>query len=156
MKSSYAGALGIPQFMPSSYLNYAQDYDNDNLTDLIDSPADAIGSVGNYLKEYGWKRGELVAAPATVNAPFDTSTLSTASNLATWAERGVIPVASIATDQMALLLDFTVPEGKEYWLTFNNFKVIRLYNHSNFYSMSVHQLADELRKGRETLKAGYK
>ena len=156
VKSSYAGALGIPQFMPSSYLKHAEDYDNDNLTDLIDSPVDAIGSVGNYLKQYGWQKGELVAVPATVSAPFDTTALSTARNLTAWAEMGVIPAASIAVDEMALLLDFTVPTGKEYWLTFNNFKVIRLYNHSNFYSMSIYQLAEELRKGRETLKAGSK
>ena len=156
VKSSYAGALGIPQFMPSSYLKHAEDYDNDNLTDLMNSPVDAIGSVGNYLKQYGWQKGGPVAVPATVNTPFDTSALSTARNLTAWAEMGVIPATSVAADEMALLMDFTVPTGKEYWLTLNNFKVIRLYNHSNFYSMSVYQLAEELRKGREVLKAGSK
>ena len=151
IKSSYAGALGIPQFMPSSYLKHAEDYDNDNLTDLIDSPVDAIGSVGNYLKRYGWKKGGPVATPAIVNAPVGASAPAEARNLTAWAEMGVIPAESIAADETALLLAFTVSAGKEHWLTFDNFKVIRLYNHSNFYSMAVYQLAEELRKGRETL-----
>lgn len=149
IKSSYAGALGIPQFMPSSYLKHAQDYDNDNLIDLIDSPVDAIGSVGNYLKQYGWQKGRPVAVPAIVNAPVGASAPAETRNVAAWAENGVVPAEDVAIDETASLLDFTVPGGKEYWLTFNNFKVIRLYNHSNFYSMSVYQLAEELRKGRE-------
>ncbi len=148
VKSSYAGALGIPQFMPSSYLNFAVDYNNDNLIDLIDDPVDAIGSVGNYLKNYGWQRGEPVAVLAKVDEQARAGNLSEARSLASWADDGVTPSVEIANEKPAQLLDFTVADGKEYWLTFNNFKVITLYNNSNFYAMSVYQLADALRNAR--------
>lgn len=148
VKSSYAGALGIPQFMPSSYLNHAADYNNDNVIDLLNEPVDAIGSVANYLKNYGWQRGEPVAVPAKVSEKAREGDLSKARSLATWADAGVTPAATIADERPALLLDFTVAEGKEYWLTFNNFRVITLYNNSNFYAMSVYQLADAIRNAR--------
>ena len=148
VKSSYAGALGIPQFMPSSYLNFAVDYNNDNLIDLINDPVDAIGSVGNYLKNYGWQRGEQVAALAKVGEQARTGTPKETRSLASWADDGITPSVGIANEKLAQLLDFTVADGKEYWLTFNNFKVITLYNNSNFYAMSVYQLADALRNAR--------
>lgn len=148
VKSSYAGALGIPQFMPSSYLNHAADYDNDNMIDLLNEPVDAIGSVANYLKNYGWRRGEPVAVLARVSEKARGGDLSKARSLATWADAGVTPAVTIANEKPALLLDFTVAEGKEYWLTFNNFRVITLYNNSNFYAMSVYQLADAIRNAR--------
>ena len=58
VRGSYAGAIGIPQFMPSSYRRYAIDFDNDGKVDLSGSPADAIGSVANYLKSFGWEAGQ--------------------------------------------------------------------------------------------------
>ena len=168
VKSSYAGALGIPQFMPSSYLNYAEDYNNDNLTDLINDPVDAIGSVGNYLKRHGWQRGEPVAVLAKVGEKALAGDLKNARSLASWAEDGVTPAvqietleakketlgAKIETPEIATvatvkLREFTVADGKEYWLTFNNFKAITLYNNSSFYAMSVYQLADALRNARK-------
>ncbi len=148
VKSSYAGALGIPQFMPSSYLNFAEDYDNDNSVDLMSEPVDAIGSVANYLKEYGWHRNEPVAVLANVSEKARAGKLSNPRSLAAWAESGVTPVVETANEKLALLLDFTVADGKEFWLAFNNFQVITLYNNSIFYAMSVHQLADALRNAR--------
>ena len=67
LKGSYAGAIGIPQFMPTSYLRYAVDFDGDGVSDLSRNAADAIGSVGNFLKQHGWRRGELVQRAARVN-----------------------------------------------------------------------------------------
>ncbi len=143
VKGSYAGAMGIPQFMPSSYRKYAVDFNGNHRIDLFNEPADAIGSVANYLKEYGWIRGGLVAVRAKVGEGCcaDNATRS----LAEWADAGVVPTVKIRWDEYARLLDYTVVDGKEYWLGFNNFDVITRYNNSDFYAMSVFQLAEALK-----------
>jgi membrane-bound lytic murein transglycosylase B len=145
IKASYAGALGIPQFMPSNYRKYAVDFNGNGKVDILREPEDAIGSVANYLKQYGWKTGEPVAQLAVLgNEAFPTA--DTARTLTAWAEMGVTPaVKPQGITPPAWLLDFTVEAGKEYWLTYNNFRVITLYNNSNFYAMSVFQLAEALR-----------
>lgn len=146
IKASYAGALGIPQFMPSSYRKYAVDFNANGKVDIMNEPEDAIGSVANYLKQYGWKTGEPVAQLATLGNEAFPAINDTPRSLSAWADAGVRPVVppqGIA--QPAWLLDFTVETGKEYWLTYNNFRVITLYNNSNFYAMSVFQLAEALR-----------
>jgi membrane-bound lytic murein transglycosylase B len=146
IKSSYAGAMGIPQFMPSSYRKYAVDFNANGKIDLLNEPEDAIGSVANYLKSYGWKTGEPVAQLAVINNGYSIPTFKDTRSLAAWLELGVAPVNKpLAVTPPAGLLDFTVESGKEYWLTYNNFRVITLYNNSNFYAMSVLQLAEILR-----------
>jgi membrane-bound lytic murein transglycosylase B len=147
IQGSYAGALGIPQFMPSSYRKHAVDYNNDGIINLFNDPEDAIGSVANYFKQYGWQSGESVAARVKLNEKVELNIKETHS-MAAWAEMGVIPVAQTADLKSAWLLDFTVSEGKEFWLAFNNFQVIMLYNNNIFYAMSVHQLADALHNAR--------
>jgi membrane-bound lytic murein transglycosylase B len=146
-QGSYAGALGIPQFMPSSYRKHAVDFNNDGTVNLFNDSEDSIGSVANYFKKYGWQSGEPVAARVKLNEMTELNIKETHS-MATWAEMGVIPVAQIADLNSAWLLDFTVPEGKEFWLAFKNFQVIMLYNNNIFYAMSVHQLADALHNAR--------
>ena len=159
VQGSYAGAIGIPQFMPSSYRKFAVDFDNDDMIDLLDDPLDAIGSVANYLKQYGWLSGEPVAVRARVGEVVPAGMRSNPQksgvfkikemySMAAWAAVGVTPVAQLDGDKPALLLDFTVADGVEFWLAFNNFQVITLYNNSNFYAMSVYQLAEALRSGR--------
>jgi peptidoglycan lytic transglycosylase B len=149
VQGSYAGALGIPQFMPSSYRKYAVDFDHDGKVDLLHDPMDAIGSVANYLRQYGWKRGEVVALQGKTGEGDYTDGIGEARSLAAWAASGVMPAASPAEDRPARLLDFTVEDGKEFWFAFDNFKVITRYNNSNFYAMSVYQLAEALREARE-------
>ena len=146
IQASYAGALGIPQFMPSSYRKYAVDFNGNGKVDLLREPEDAIGSVANYLKQYGWKQGEPVAQLATLGNEALPDVLVDSRSLAMWAEAGVTPLTKPqSTMAPAWLLNFTVEAGKEYWLTYNNFRVITLYNNSNFYAMSVFQLAAALR-----------
>jgi len=149
IRGSYAGALGIPQFMPSSYRNYAVDFNNNRTIDLLREDVDAIGSVANYLQGYGWIRGEPVAARAQIGRELPASAAATPRTLAEWAAAEIVPGVNFASDKPARLIDFTVEEGKEYWLAFNNFEVITRYNNSDFYAMSVFQLAEELKAARK-------
>ncbi len=146
IKSSYAGALGIPQFMPSSYRKYAVDFNGNGKIDILNEPEDAIGSVANYLKAYGWKTGEPIAQLAVINNGYSIPSFKDSRSLAAWLEVGVAPLSKSQTaTPPAWLIDFTVDSGKEYWLTYNNFRVITQYNNSNFYAMTVLQLAEILR-----------
>lgn len=158
IRGSYAGALGIPQFMPGSYRNYAVDFNGNRKIDLLREDQDAIGSVANYLRGYGWSKGEPVTARAQVSDEICLGEIRTPRSLVEWAAAGVAPSASFAPDthraqeplrgQAARLIDFTVEEGKEFWLAFNNFEVITRYNNSDYYAMSVFQLAEELKAAR--------
>ncbi len=157
-KGSYAGAVGMPQFIPSSYRAYAVDFDDDGRRDLWDSPADVLGSVGNYLAQHGWRRGAPVAAPALLSAgpPADVPVAEKRParpqlTLAQLAAAGVVPdtavlAAAPAEDSRAALLALD-GEDTEYWLGFENFYAITRYNHSNLYAMAVYQLSREIAAG---------
>ena len=149
VKSSYAGALGIPQFMPSSYRNYAVDFNGNSSIDLRNEPADAIGSVANYLQGYGWIRGGRVGVRAEVGDEGSLGAIDEPRSLADWSAAGVTSNLKVNHDERARLLDYTLPQGKEYWLGFNNFEVITRYNNSDYYAMSVFQLAEELMTARK-------
>lgn len=142
VQGSYAGALGVPQFMPSSYRQYAVDFNGDGKTDLLHEAVDAIGSVANYLKRYGWKRG----GPITLLTGSKGSAMKGKHTIAEWEAGGIKADVSVPADAGARLMDFTVKGGKEYWLAFGNFDVITRYNNSDFYAMSVFQLAQALRE----------
>jgi membrane-bound lytic murein transglycosylase B len=149
IKASYAGAMGIPQFMPSSYRRYAVDHNGNGKIDLLLEPEDAIGSVANYLKQFGWRNGEPVALLSKVEDEKRLGVVGDARPYVAWRDVGVIPL-KIPPGELppAWLLDFTVESGKEYWLVFSNFNVIMRYNNSNFYAMSVFQLADAIHRAR--------
>ena len=146
IRASYAGALGIPQFMPSSYRKNAVDFDGDGKIDLLNGAEDAIGSVANYLRQYGWRPGDPVAARARIEDVARPNDVGAARSLVAWGALGVLPQDSIGDGLYAYLIDFTLPQGKEFWFGFNNFAVITSYNNSSYYAMSVYQLALELRK----------
>ena len=145
VQGSYAGAIGIPQFMPSSYRKYAVDFSGDGKIDLLQDPVDAIGSVASYLKQYGWLSGEPVTIYASIGENGRVENMAESHTVAAWAASGVQPNKPVAEDKTARLIDFTVAGGKEFWLAFNNFYVITHYNNSDFYAMSVYQLAEALR-----------
>lgn len=149
VRSSYAGALGIPQFMPSSYRKYAVDFNGNHKIDLLREPRDAIGSVANYLQGYGWLKGEPVAVRAQVSGEVCAGEIVTPRPLAAWSAAGVVANMELSQERSARLLDFTVGEGKEFWLGFNNFEVITRYNNSDFYAMSVFQLAEALKAAHQ-------
>ena len=161
VRGSYAGALGIPQFMPSSYRNYAVDSNGNKRIDLINETNDAIYSVANYLKNYGWQsRIEEGAAhqgasgkpyPIAVAVRISGGNGATESDMprtiTAWEQAGVVPDISLKDFQgeQARLIDFTVNDGKEFWLVLNNFDVIKHYNNSDYYAMTVFQLAEEVK-----------
>lgn len=149
VKSSYAGALGIPQFMPGSYRKYAVDFNGNHKIDLLNEPVDAIGSVANYLKEYGWIEDGPVAVRAQVSEGCCSEITKISRSLAVWQESDVVSRVHISPSESARLMDYTVTEGKEYWLGFNNFDVITRYNNSDFYAMTVYQLAEGLKAARQ-------
>jgi membrane-bound lytic murein transglycosylase B len=144
LSGSYAGALGLPQFMPSSYRAYAVDFDGDGRRDLLASPADAIGSVANYLARHGWQRGEPISAPAAV-APTAANLASTdpkpVLTLAELRHRGVMAESRVAPTRKAALIALETEQGNEYHLGFDNFYAITRYNHSPLYAMAVTELA---------------
>ncbi len=144
VRGSYAGALGYPQFMPSSYRKYAVDFNNNGRIDLLREQADAIGSAANYLKQYGWLAGEPIAVRAVVGVQFNPGGARVSRTISAWAASGVTPAEPIVPSRPAQLIEFTVKDGKEYWLAFANFDVIKTYNNSNFYAMTVLQLAEAL------------
>ncbi|MDE0286490.1 MAG: lytic murein transglycosylase B [Gammaproteobacteria bacterium] len=154
LAGSYAGAMGIPQFMPSSYRAYAVDFDDDGLTDIWDNPADAIGSVGNYLKEHGWRKGAGITSPATV-PDSDISALLTKGlepklAVADMTEAGVTAGTELDASEKVKLLELENRDGNEYWLARHNFYVITRYNHSALYAMAVYQLAEAIRAQYQT------
>ena len=154
IKGSYAGAIGIPQFMPSSYRRYAVDFDNDGKVDLSGSTVDAIGSVANYLKGYGWETEQAIVASALVNGENYREAIYAGERPAYTMERmrklGIAPQVALPGDIQATLIELENETGNEHWLGFNNFYVITRYNRSVNYAMSVLQLAAEIRAARNS------
>ncbi|MBS1229611.1 MAG: lytic murein transglycosylase [Proteobacteria bacterium] len=158
IKGSYAGAIGIPQFMPSSQRRYAVDFDGDSRIDLRRSTIDAIGSVARFLQMHGWQAGAPVALPAAVDgdpAPLVAAGIKPQESLQQLAQQGVT-VSPLLAQQLApdgewraALIDLVSPDQPtEYWVGFDNFYVITRYNRSSFYAMSVFQLAEALREAQ--------
>lgn len=153
-QGSYAGALGFPQFLPSSIRHYAVDFDGNGQVEIDVSPVDAIGSVANYLAVHGWLRGEPVATRAWVAPEADASALVKAGiepslSPQTLAQSGVKPLRGAAHPAPATLVDLVTPDAPtEYWLGYRNFYVITRYNKSSFYAMAVYELSQMLSERR--------
>lgn len=157
VKGSYAGAMGIGQFMPSSYRKYGLDFDGDGHSDLWRNPDDAIGSVANYFKSFGWKTGEPVAVPVEVKGEetreFANTGWSARRTVADWQQRGVVlrdtaSSQAISPGAEAMLIRLETTAGPEYWLGFQNYYVITRYNRSLQYALAVYQLSQEVARAR--------
>jgi membrane-bound lytic murein transglycosylase B len=150
---SYAGAMGKPQFIASSYRAYAVDYDGDGRRDLWDSNADILASVANYFSQHGWHRGEPVAVPAqgveASHRRFVDAGVKPSIPVSELRKAGIRFHAKVDGDALASLIELEDAGAKEYWVTFNNFYVITRYNHSNLYAMAVYQLGREIRALRK-------
>jgi len=152
---SYAGALGLPQFLPSSRRRFAIDFDQDGRIDLATSPGDAIGSVGNFLAEHGWERDAPIAVIVTaagdgVRALLDAGIAPRLTPAQMDVENaGILKLGAGDTaipDRPAALIDLVTPNAAtEYRLGYRNFYVITRYNRSSFYAAAVMDLAAALR-----------
>jgi len=137
VRGSYAGAMGMPQFISSSYREYAVDFDGDGKRDLWNSTADVIGSVANYFKVHGWKNGGQVVVPARVDGQIEETRnkLKPHTSIADLAKKGVVPKVAVDNDAKATVITLEGKRGKEYWLGLDNFYVITRYNHSAMYAI---------------------
>ncbi|HHL19610.1 MAG TPA: lytic murein transglycosylase B [Thiothrix sp.] len=146
-KASYAGAIGLCQFMPSNVKKYGVDHDGNGSCNLW-TAADAIGSVANYFKKHGWRTGGPVVVKALTNSQRYKSLkwgFKSKYSLNHLKNYGVLP-ASRNIDRQVSLIRLGGARGEEVWLGGHNFYVITRYNHSSKYAMAVHQLAQALKQ----------
>jgi membrane-bound lytic murein transglycosylase B len=154
MKGSYAGAMGQPQFIASSFRSYAVDFDGDGRRDLWDSEVDVIGSVANYFKRHGWVRGGPIAVPVQVSGKrFRTileKGIKPSTQLGQFRKLGISVPRDYGNKTEASLIELEVKDGNKYWAGMNNFYVITRYNHSALYAMAVYQLSEEILHERQS------
>lgn len=156
LKGSYAGAMGLPQFISSSYRAYSVDFDGDGRRDLFNSTADAIGSVANYLAKHGWVEGAPIAArwPQAEKASAGFKSLLSDSLKPSITANAVKKLgfdspslsAGTADGRLLSVMLLKGAKGEEAWVGYKNFYAITRYNHSRLYAMAVFQLANALRE----------
>jgi membrane-bound lytic murein transglycosylase B len=146
---SYAGAMGLGQFIPTSYVKFAADGNADGLIDLWGNKADITASVAHYFKVHGWQYGKPVVARArvakTAGAVADMGVLPS-TTVHALAKRGYLAKPTPKGDTKASLIVLEGPKGPEHYVSFQNFYVITRYNRSPLYAMAVHELAQEIAK----------
>jgi membrane-bound lytic murein transglycosylase B len=144
LKSSYAGALGAGQFMPSSYRHYAVDADGHG-SDLFHNWDDITASIANYLARHGWRRGEPLAAPAAIPEGFDADKLVNRKMKASQLHRlGVVFEAPVPGTAPVRLVRVELRNKTRYWVGLPNFSVLMTYNRSPLYALAATQLAAEI------------
>ncbi|WP_051710265.1 lytic murein transglycosylase B [Andreprevotia chitinilytica] len=148
---SYAGAMGWPQFMPSSFRKYAVDWNGDHHRDIWGTPVDAMASVANFLVAYGWQKGGAIMQPVNVAGDQIEPLLADKFNLHYTVEalmqKGVTPLTETDPAQQAVLFTLeTEPGFTRHYLGFTNFYALTRYNKSTLYASAVAGLADQIRK----------
>jgi len=167
---SYAGAMGMPQFMPSSFRSFAVDFDQDGQSDIWHNNADVIASVANYFAKHEWHNGQAIAIPVT--AAGEASAPANAPRLRPVGEKyktvlngdlkpdlrlveleslNLKTERSVPLDTKVKLLSFEQANGEELWAALDNFYVITRYNHSPLYAMAVYQLSEAILKTKGPL-----
>lgn len=155
IKGSYAGAMGQPQFMPSSYRAYAKAYHDDPKVNLFDFEPDVIASVAHYFQRHGWRRNQPIAVPALIKGKVaknlhvvsrSTRLKKPQRSLLNFSKFGVRPDGKIASDHKSILLGLETKTSTAYWLGFYNFYVITRYNKSILYAMAATQLAEKIKQ----------
>lgn len=157
---SYAGAIGQPQFMPSSYRHYAVNFSKSGKTDLMNNEVDVIGSVANYYSKHGWKMDQPVAVQALLvgnryHYLFESGNKRQTFSVSDFIKHGVIPKNKIFPEsQQVKLITLESNYSKEYWLGFRNFDVIKRYNSSDLYAMAVYKLSNLITELKERSQNG--
>jgi len=158
VKGSFAGAMGLAQFMPGSYRRHAMDYDGDGHIDLWNNSTDVIGSVASYLHFFGWKDGQPIVAPARVEAVDPRALLDVglkpSLTLEQWRARGARPLTPMPDVLNASMFSLDLIGGAEYWFGFDNFYALLQYNRSRNYVMAIYELSIEITRERERVAAG--
>jgi membrane-bound lytic murein transglycosylase B len=152
IKGSYAGAVGLPQFMPSSYRKFAVDYDGDGAIDLLGSPSDAIGSIASYMKAFGWTPGEVPTAPVRLLPGSESELVSGLDRVHDILEvqgKGVVFSGAEPPSGPCSIFELPTPgKPSKFVAGFSNFEVITRYNRSTFYASAVLELAGAIQKAR--------
>jgi membrane-bound lytic murein transglycosylase B len=148
LTGSYAGAMGMPQFMPSSFRNFAVDFDQDGKRDIWHKTNDVIGSVGNYFKQHGWQTGQGIALPVSTtgekNKVIFNNSLKPDLRLAELEWHNLKISVPLALDTKVKILAFEQEQGEELWAGLDNFYCLTRYNHSPLYAMAVYQLSQAI------------
>ncbi|XP_002985167.2 uncharacterized protein LOC9649294 isoform X1 [Selaginella moellendorffii] len=157
LKGSWAGAMGQCQFMPSSFRNYAVDFDRDGRKDIWSSKADIFASIANYLAEHGWEIGGKYAQKVKIPSDMDKSVygLDIKKNVNRWLEENTITAcdgSQLSGDEPVSLVAPDGPSGVAY-LVWENFRVVMRYNISILYSLAVYELAEEITAGMTALES---
>jgi len=156
IKGSYAGAMGLPQFMPSSYRRYAVDYDGDGAIDLLGNPADAIGSIASYIKAFGWVPGEAPTAPVRLAPGSESDLVSGLQRVHDVSEvqgKGVVFSGRDPPAGPCSIFELPTPgKSSKFVAGFTNFEVITRYNRSTFYAFAVLELADAIQKAHDRVQ----
>ncbi len=151
IKGSYAGAMGMPQFISSSYRNYAVDFNEDGQANLFDSIPDILGSVANYFKSHGWQEGEAIAYPLKLAEKNKLANIEIGVKPSqawkTLKDSGFSSEADIKDETPVALIKLQQAKQADYWAGLKNFYVITRYNHSEMYAMAVYQLSQEIKSG---------
>jgi membrane-bound lytic murein transglycosylase B len=148
MTGSYAGAMGQPQFMPTSYLRYAVDFEGNGRRDIWTSKADSLASIANYLARSGWRTGQGWGAQVTVPPAFDASMAGRDSRrpIGEWIRMGVRRLDGRAFSSMDLPAAVLLPDGVngDAFVAYPNFSAIRRYNPSDYYAIAVGLIGDSV------------
>lgn len=148
LEGSYAGAMGIGQFMPSSFRNYAVDFDGDGRRDIWNNYVDAIGSVANYFSRHGWQPGEEIIKATQIRPDAIENLLALKFKpkytLKYMKQLGLRYHGSQPDNTLAMFIDLETEQGMAYWVGFNNYYVITRYNRSKRYATAVYQLSEAI------------
>ncbi len=158
IKGSYAGAIGLPQFMPSSYRHYAVPHRQNKPSDLVNNDADAILSIANYLKKNGWVKNQPIAVKAKIEGEdykkliADTKFLPMHS-IDSLSKHGIKPQKALDNQHQVALVEYDTADGHEYWLGLKNFIAISRYNKHKHYVLAVYELSEKIKQERKKLIA---
>ena len=148
MMGSWAGAMGQPQFMPSSFVGYAVDFDKDGRKDIWTTREDVFASAANYLSSYGWRGGERWGRPVRVPKGFDPkrADLKVRKTVSAWAAEGVTRADGTALPNSDLDASVVLPAGLQgpAFLVYRNYRVIMRWNRSHYFALAVGRLADQI------------